>query len=607
MLKLSIFLSLPYVLLLGIANPANAEITGGYYLGVYPPINTNCPQKDFEQYVQQIEQYSKKTSSNYIFINDWVWKSISYCGVKALPILREAFKADKELREHVMFALSGIGKEGKEALPEVIQSLKQGSYFAISTAGHMGIYAKSAIPVLLENLTDKTDYYNQFIIAEALGQIGETRIAMSILLDLLKNIPPKKVNLAEEIAFALVKLSKTSPEVVPALIDILKNSRNGLARSSAAIALGALKEKASGAVPYLNKMLKSEKDSLILTNTALALLSIGEKSEEISVVTTTSIINQETQFRDREWTGYRHQISERQLLVVRLLGDRMNNSIPTLVSMLKKKGVNGANAKDRIGLQKRIIETLAEIGSAAKDSTPVLMDYVQSQNSELSLSAIEAIGAIGSSAKIGIPTLKEVLKEQIKVDNSSGFRMFQFEERQIIALEALGRIGEVSIAVPSLLNFLQVDLQTIVVLKPKRVSYKLFTLRRAGKALNRIGMPAVPYLIADLQSTSPHKKLRSVYGLLQIESLPKEAIDLLSSVVRDEKLDLDIRRLAAYSLERSNIDVQWFFNQYNLTPASKAVCRHSDDWFDNYIGQCLAPPKNGGASLFDQIKKIFGG
>ena len=257
--------------------------------------------------------------------------------------------------------------------------------------------------------------------------------------------------------------------------------------------------------------------------------------------------------------------------------------------------------------QKRIIETLAEIGSAAKDSTPILMEYVQSQNPELSLSAIEAIGAIGSSASIAIPTLKEVLKEQIRVDNSDGFyKMFQFEERQIIALEALGRMGEVTIAVPSLLSFLQVDLQAIV-LKNNRVSYKLFTLRRAGEALNRIGMPAVPYLIADLQSTSPHKKLRSVYGLLQIDSLPKEAIDLLSSVVRDEKLDLDIRRLAAYSLERSNIDVLWFFNQYNLTPASKAVCRHSDDWFDNYIGQCLAPPKNGGASLFDQIKKIFGG
>ena len=102
-----------------------------------------------------------------------------------------------------------------------------------------------------------------------------------------------------------------------------------MARSSAAIALGTLKEEASEAVPYLNKMLKSEKDSLILANTALALLSIGEKSEEISVVTTASIINQETQL-----TYYRHQVSERQRLIVKLLGDRMNNSIPKLVSIL---------------------------------------------------------------------------------------------------------------------------------------------------------------------------------------------------------------------------------------------------------------------------------
>ena len=94
MQKLSVFSSFPYVLLLSITNPANAEITDGFRLTVYPPINANCPQKDFEQYVQQI---------------------------------------------------------------------------------------------------------------------GETRIAISTLLDLLNNIPPKKENLnrAEEIAFELVKLSKT--------------------------------------------------------------------------------------------------------------------------------------------------------------------------------------------------------------------------------------------------------------------------------------------------------------------------------------------------------------------------------------------------------------
>jgi HEAT repeat protein len=305
----------------------------------------------------------------------------------------------------------------------------------------------------------------------------------------------------------------------------------------------------------------------------------------------------------------------------------MSNSIPVLISVLNSEEVRNANKleaqiiagrkeefrermliSEQVELQERIIQTLAEIGSPAKSAVPTLIGYIQSQNSRLSLAAIEAIGAIGSSAKVATLPLKEVLKEQVKIDKAGRLRQEEFDVRQILSLEALARIGETSIAVPSLLRILQADRSLIVQERGRTtiISSQRFIIYRIGKAFNRIGKAAIPYLISELKSTIPKKKFSAVYGLSQIDSLTPEAIDLLSIVVRDDKTDLDARRLAAYALERSNIDMQWFFDQNSLVSSKKAACL-TLDYFDDYTGQCISPGKNGGASLFDQIKKFFGG
>lgn len=92
-----------------------------------------------------------------------------------------------------------------------------------------------------------------------------------------------------------------------------------------------------------------------------------------------------------------------------------------------------------------------------------------------------------------------------------------------------------------------------------------------------------------------------------IGQLPNEAIAPLIAVMNDENENLDVRRLVAYALDNSGLDVQEFFKTTNLTPANKAVCPDPPDFFDIYLGLCIVAPKNGGAALFEWIKKKLGG
>ncbi|WP_445174797.1 HEAT repeat domain-containing protein [Microcoleus sp.] len=533
-------------------------------MGTYPPINPDCPQQQFDQYIKDIE-----IKDRYNSLVERATDGLAYCGARAVPTLKNIFQDERF--EYLMKELSRIGKEGKDAFPDVMMSLKN------------------------QLQSKDTPLEKRIEIATVLGRLGETRLATSTLLKIFADLPADGVREAEKTALALGEIGVASPEVVPALIKALQNPGNGLSRSSAALALGILKEKA--AIPVLNKMLKSEEDSLIVTNVALALLSIGGDSKDIPRVITSAILNQQTQFTD-----IKEDLTDRQLLIVRLLGSQMKESVPVLVAALEDRG------KREPELELKVLDTLAEIGAAAKDATPVLIQMLQykkdPENRYHYLDVIEkathALGAISHSAKTAVPFLKQLL-DDLKDP-------YDKDSLQIHILEALGRIGETDLAVPFLLKILQQnDQQLLVRLREvnDRVyidTRKMSRLSSIGRALNRIGTLAIPYLVTDLQSPDSKKKRSAAYGLSEIDSLPEETINLLSRIMKDEKTQLDTRRLAAYALERANVDVQWFFTQYNLSPSTKATCGN-EAYFNRYTGLCYLPGRNGGASLFKEIKR----
>ena len=543
---------------LAISYPADAQPK----MVTYPPIDPDCPQQQFEQYIKDIELKNKFNP-----VVERATDGLAYCAARAVPILKKIFQDERF--EYLMEDLSRIGKEGKDAFPGVMISLKN------------------------QLQSKDTPLEKRIEIATVLGRLGETCIATSTLLKIFEDLPADGVREAEKTALALGEIGVASPEVVPTLIKALQNPRNNLSRSSAALALGTLKEKA--AIPILNKILTSEKDSLIVTNVALALLSIGGDSKDIPRVITSAILNQQTQFTDVE------DLTDRQLLIVRLLGSQMKESVPVLVAALEDRG------KREPELQLKVIDTLAEIGATAKDATPVLIQLLQYKKDPedtyhhliVIKRAIKALGAIGPSARATVPLLKKILADLKEP--------YDKQILQITTLEALGSIGETDMAVPFILKILQQEDQQLLVQLPEVngvyiKTAKLSNLSSIGRALNRIGTLAIPYLVADLQSPDLIKKRGAAYGLSKIDSLPKETIHLLTKVVKDEKTELDTRRLAAYALERANVDVQGFFTQYNLTPSTRATCGY-EAGFDPYSGLCYLPGRNGGASLFQEIKR----
>ena len=220
--------------------------------------------------------------------------------------------------------------------------------------------------------------------------------------------------------------------------------------------------------------------------------------------------------------------------------------------------------------------------------------------------AVTALGEMGTAAKPTIPVLYRVLVESLvaREPNIGDSCDFTPKEFKIAVIEALGKVGEVKLASTYLLKVIEDNRE---IDDPSWRSHKLYSIRAAGNSFQEIGLPAVPFLISALMDSEPQRRQAAAYGLAMIGQLPNEALNPLIAVMNNENEDLDVRRLTAYALENSGVDVQEFFNQTNLAPASKAVCPDEPDFFDIYFGLCIVAPKNGGGSLFDWLKEKLGG
>jgi HEAT repeat protein len=153
---------------------------------------------------------------------------------------------------------------------------------------------------------------------------------------------------------------------------------------------------------------------------------------------------------------------------------------------------------------------LGEIGVAAKDAIPALIDTLQSQNGADRLAAASALGRIGTEAKVAVPALIATLQSQKGAD-------------LLAAASALGRIGtEAKAAIPPLTEALE-------------ASEDYEGLVHAAEAISQIG-----FSLQDRAATLTVKELESVIGGLEkaFKTLEKyrtvldDKEDLIASVQR---------------------------------------------------------------------------
>jgi CubicO group peptidase (beta-lactamase class C family)/HEAT repeat protein len=176
---------------------------------------------------------------------------------ETIPFLVEKL-ADKNqsISWHSATALSKIGEE---AIPSLINTLKNGNTNVVICATHalgkIGSKSKDAIPLLIKNLKHKNSGIKESAVI-ALGQIGATdSITIKSLIELFSD-PDPFVN--GEAAIALGKIGKPS---VPFLINATKIVNENV-RRCAVITLGKIGKDALQAEETLVKLLDNESDNI---------------------------------------------------------------------------------------------------------------------------------------------------------------------------------------------------------------------------------------------------------------------------------------------------------------------------------------------------------
>ena len=208
-------------------------------------------------------------------------------GRPAVPVLIRSLKSDNDdIRLQAVQALSRIGPEAEEAVPALIDVLKnrkltkteskldKADWMISSDAGGaLASIGTPAIPALADALRDKREYV-RFDAGSALSRIGEP--AVHALVEALRDEQPA---VRFEAARALERIGPPAKRAVPSLIAALKkgDSPPHLVSMYAARALGQIGEEQ--AIPALVEMLEEE-DVHVRTHAAEALHILGWKEQQ---------------------------------------------------------------------------------------------------------------------------------------------------------------------------------------------------------------------------------------------------------------------------------------------------------------------------------------
>lgn len=484
------------------------------------------------------------------------------------PIIAALKSSDRELRSEASKTLGQIGKPSVPALVEALRDRNARTRAGAALAfWHMaehnpnviphdpGITGR-AIPALRAALRDS----NVVVRYRALLALKELRSND----DSLPHLPIAALADEDESARlrAATDLAGTDSSLTQRIIDILVSSKEGFYK------LGYVFNKAGkDAVPILAAYLKHP-DSHVRTTAASAL---GEMRQDAKAAVPALIGALEDADRGV-------QMSAASALTAVTTDARQ--TAPVLVPALAK-----LDDDDTYGIP----EIWAGLG---KDAVPYLIVALGDRSSKVRRDAALALAQIGKDAKAAVPQLYKALK-----DDDANVRFG--------AVQALLKVTDESdIFIPPLIEALKDESEV--------VRYLAVTM------LHTAAPRGVSALLTALHDDSALTRKGAAIALAGVKPLPAEVIRRLTDIVEDERQDLEVRRAAASTLEADGLDMQPFFTKNNLVAPSNAVCpalpyNGGTEYFrfNAYTGQCMdagySGPLSGGSSLYDFIKKFFGG
>ena len=200
--------------------------------------------------------------------------------------------ADASVRSHAVDDLGTLGESGAEAIPRLIEALRD-TYepVRLNAAYTLGAIGASAVPELIETL-DVEDPIMRRMAAYALAAVGEP--AVPALSEALQH--PEDV-VRVEATYALAQIGTPAASAIPALMERTKDGCVEVRRYLAE-AFGSLGPIAAPAVPVLTDMLASDDDGQARFEAALALAQIGPAAKDAIPVLSNVLSDENRYVRD---------------------------------------------------------------------------------------------------------------------------------------------------------------------------------------------------------------------------------------------------------------------------------------------------------------------
>jgi len=269
-----------------------------------------------------------------------------------------------------------------------------------------------------------------------------------------------------------------------------------------------------------------------------------------------------------------------------------DNAIEALMVILENKKIIVPHlisiVKNRKELSQQVLTSFESIG---RDAVPELILSYEKSDNHARIRIARVFGAIGENAKEAVPVLRK--------DLSNGDP--EVREAALIAIKLIGE-----------------EAKTIIPYLIEQLGDKDGFARHRAADLKKVAKYGIPDITIALQSKNTYVRKGAAFALGGVKPLPDNVIRILTTIMNNEDEDLDVRRVAASTLEGAGFNVESFFVKHGFVSPANAACPdvrvgnasyHYE--FDIYTGKCEVSSAqifmSGGSDLFNAIRRFFGG
>jgi HEAT repeat protein len=564
-----------------------------------------------------------------------------------IPLLITALQDKKPLvRANAAESLERVGKNGKEAVPLLITLLNdQDKEVRNSAISALKAFGKEIVPSLVI-LLDSKDTDTRSGAVDILSSIGID--AAPALITALRD---KNVNIRSSAALAFFKMSVYKDEdkqkILPVLVEATKDLKE-VVRNRAILAIRELDSETKN-LPLISKASLADEDKLVRLSAARNLINTDPSLTEQIIAILVSSLDESDSFHSLSdefekigkdavpalITALKHPdkvVREAAIDGLKQIGNNAQAAIPELLEALKDESVSSdaALALTTIIVNKReivpalvsafqsqdnyrIAESLELIG---KDAVPELIIAYQKGDSKTRVRIASIFGGIGANAKAAAPILRKYLKHQDKEVRISS----------LVALESIVNPSDIDtffdrpserkkrVRYQAAVNPSKIDIPILIELlgdDDENIRYQ------AALILHKRAKYVIPELTKALKNNNPYIRKGAAFALSNVRHLPQITITSLKAIVDNESEDLDVRRVAASTLEITGLNMQLFFEKYNFVSPKNAVCPNINVGglttcyykFNIYTGQCgdesCLTLCSGTSYIFNALRRFF--